>query len=313
MRFFDPESRPSEGWRAKVYEVIFETDTRAGFIFDIVLLLAILLSVVAVSLETVTYFELSHRQTLRAIEWVLTGLFTIEYILRLVCVKEARRYAFSLFGIIDLVSLLPTYLSLFVDSAQALQVVRAIRLLRVFRVFQLGQMVHEGSALMKGLYASRYKISVFLGTVMIVVVIQGALLYYLEHDQPDSGFTSIPRSVYWAIVTLTTVGYGDISPVTVPGQFIASLLMLLGYGIIAVPTGIVSAEVALTEMAARRETEHVVDIPASVPNSCVGPVPARLVVAGARNDRDVDGTTVWHEHEHEPEPKAEDPHPEPEP
>ncbi|MCA9696223.1 MAG: ion transporter, partial [Myxococcales bacterium] len=292
MRFFDPESRPAEGWRAKVYVVIFETETRAGWIFDAALLAAVLLSVVAISLETVAGVADHHRQALRTIEWVLTALFTIEYILRLVCVREAKRYALSFMGLVDLLSLLPTYLSLFFVDTQALQIIRALRLLRVFRVFQLGTMAEEGAGLYRGLLASRYKIAVFLGTVMIIVVIQGALLYYLEHDVND-GFSSIPRSVYWAVVTLTTVGYGDISPVTVGGQFIASILMLLGYGIIAVPTGIVSAEVALHEFAARAAEvghEPVVDLPALEPNACTGPVPRRLVVSGPRDDH---GQPAW--------------------
>jgi voltage-gated potassium channel len=281
VRFFDPESRPAGGWRAKVYTVIFETDTPGGMLFDVVLLVAILLSVIAISLETVNLFEERHRIGLRGIEWVLTGLFTVEYIMRLVVVREPKRYAFSLMGLVDLFSLLPTYLSLFFADAQALQLIRALRLLRVFRLFQLGPMAAEGGHLFQALIASRYKIAVFLGSVLIIVVIQGALLYFLEHDV-NEGFSSIPRSVYWAIVTLTTVGYGDISPVTVGGQFIASILMLLGYGIIAVPTGIVTAEVALGEFAHRRDElfgNHVV-LPAEDDKACAGSIPAAAIVSG---------------------------------
>lgn len=280
MRFFDPESRPEGGWRARVYSVIFETDTRAGLLFDIVLLVAILLSVVAISLETVTFFEHNHRRALRVIEWTLTAMFTVEYVMRLVVVREAKRYALSFMGIVDLLSLLPTYLSLFVfDDAQALQIVRALRLFRVFRVFQLGRMTTEGSSLIKALVSSRYKIAVFLGTLLIIVVIQGALLFYIEHDV-NEGFSSIPRAVYWAIVTLTTVGYGDISPVTVPGQFIASILMLLGYGIIAVPTGIVTAEIAVQEMHDRAASASEVIHPSQDEHRCAGAVPAATFVRG---------------------------------
>ncbi len=282
MSFFDPESVPREGWRARAYNIIYETDTRAGWLFDIGLLIAIVLSIIVISLETVTTIADHDRQALRTTEWVLTALFTVEYILRLVVVREPKRYMFSFMGIVDLASVLPTYFSLVFIDAQALQIIRALRLLRVFRLFQVGKMADEGTSLVRALAASRYKISVFLGTVLIIVVIQGALVYFIEH-QVNEGFSSIPRSIYWAIVTLTTVGYGDISPVTTPGQFIASILMLLGYGIIAVPTGIVSAEVALTELKrhTEREAERHVLLPASHPSACAGTVPAAAVVTGA--------------------------------
>ena len=265
--------------------MIFETDTRAGKVFDISLLAAIMLSVVAVSLETVPLFEHSHRRTLRGFEWVLTALFTAEYVLRLTVVREPKRYALSFMGMVDLLSLLPTYLSLFFADAQALQIIRALRLLRVFRVFQLGQMAAEGGSLFVALVAARYKIAVFLGTLLIVVVIQGALLYYVEHAV-NEGFSSIPRAVYWAIVTLTTVGYGDISPVTVPGQAIASLLMLLGYGIIAVPTGIVTAEVAISEMSARGVTLDPAPETTLASDACHGAPPAFAWVTGATSSGD---------------------------
>lgn len=319
MQFFDPESRPAGGWRAKGYAIIFETDTRSGFLFDILLLGAIMLSIVAISLETVNMFEERHRFTLRVIEWVLTGLFTVEYILRLVVVRESKRYALSFMGLVDLLALLPTYLSLFFDDTQALQIIRALRLLRVFRIFQLGTLQTEGRGLFAALIASRYKVAVFLGTVMIIVVIQGALLYYLEHDQ-NSGFSSIPRAVYWAIVTLTTVGYGDISPVTVGGQFIASILMLLGYGIIAVPTGIVTAEVTLNEFARRQEAlglDGQIELPPPSPGGCAGPVPEFAVVQGAM-DGGVstlsEGVRLVAQAEPAPEPEPPEPEPaEPEP
>jgi len=284
VRFFDPESRPKYGWRARGYAIIFETDTRAGMLFDITLLGVILLSIIVVSLETVQGLAASQVKSLRITEWVLTGLFTVEYIARIVVVKDKRRYVLSLMGLVDLIALLPTYLSLLFLDAQALQIIRALRLLRVFRVLELGPLADEGSSLVRALLASRHKIMVFMATMLIVVVIQGALLYFIEH-QINPGFSSIPRSIYWAIVTLTTVGYGDIAPVSVPGQFIASLLMLFGYGIIAVPTGIVGAEVALAELIRRRmgsEAEQVVlPSPAGVdPSNCAGGVPASAIVGG---------------------------------
>jgi voltage-gated potassium channel len=290
VSFFDPESEPREGWRARAYDIIFHTDTVPGRLFDFVLLALIMLSVVAVSLETVPGL-VAYKGMFRTIEWIVTGLFTIEYVLRLVIVREPKRYALSFMGLVDLVSLLPTYLSLVLVDAQALQVVRALRLLRVFRLFQLGKMTSEGNSLMRALSASRYKIGVFMVTMMIIVTIQGALVYFIEH-RINPGFSSIPRAVYWAVVTLTTVGYGDIAPQTVPGQFIAALLMLLGYGIIAVPTGIVTAEVALTEMAHRQhehelelEREAHVLLPANDPSTCAGVVPAAAVVHGGTDEQ----------------------------
>jgi voltage-gated potassium channel len=290
VSFFDPDSDPREGWRTRAYEIIFETDTVPGRLFDFILLGLILLSVVAVSLETVPGL-VEYKPTFRTIEWIVTGLFTIEYALRMIIVREPKRYALSFMGLVDLVSLLPSFLSLVLLDAQALQIVRALRLLRVFRLFQLGRMASEGSSLMRALSASRYKIGVFLVTMMIIVTIQGALVYFIEH-RVNPGFSSIPKAVYWAVVTLTTVGYGDISPQTVPGQFIASILMLLGYGIIAVPTGIVTAEVALNEMAHRQhehelelEREAHVLLPASDPSTCASVIPAAVVVYGGTDDR----------------------------
>jgi len=290
VSFFDPDSEPKEGWRARAYDIIFQTDTRAGQLFDLVLLAAILLSVVVVCLETVPTITTSQLRALLVIEWFLTGLFTIEYVMRLIVVREPKRFALSFMGLIDLVSLLPTYLALLLGQTQALHFLRVLRLLRVFRVFQLGKMAHEGTSLARALVASRYKIGVFLGTLLIVVVMQGALLYYLEHGVNEK-FSSIPRAIYWAIVTLTTVGYGDISPVTVGGQFIASLLMLLGYGIIAVPTGIVTAEVARSEGEKRRDrlVVHRVPRPNQLPNTCNDETPSAAIIAGAVDQ----GVTSW--------------------
>lgn len=289
MSFFDPDSEPKEGWRARAYDIIFQTDTRAGQIFDLVLLVAILVSVVVVCLETVPSMSAGQLLALHIVEWFLTGLFTIEYAMRLIVVREPRRFALSFMGLIDLISLLPTYIGL-LFGAQSLLMLRMLRLLRVFRVFQLGKMAKEGGSLARALVASRYKIGVFLGTLLIVVVLQGALLYFLEHDVNDK-FSSIPRSIYWAVVTLTTVGYGDISPVTVGGQFVASLLMLLGYGIIAVPTGIVTAEVARSELGKRPERQVVqrVTRPSQLPNTCADEDPTSAIIDGATDA----GITTW--------------------
>jgi voltage-gated potassium channel len=233
------ESRRS-AWRNRLEQIIFGVDTPAGRAFDIVLLVLILLSVTVVLLESVPALRREHASTLRLAEWSFTGLFTVEYVLRVVCTRNPLRYASSFLGIIDLLAVIPAYLSLILSGTQSLAVIRALRLLRTFRVLKLTHYVGEGRTLLRALRASRPKITVFLVTVVIIVVIVGALMYLIEGEA--RGFTSIPLSMYWAIVTLTTVGYGDLAPRTVPGRMLASLLMILGYGIIAVPTGIVSAE-----------------------------------------------------------------------
>lgn len=233
------ESRRS-AWRNRLEQIIFGVDTPAGRAFDIVLLVLILLSVTVVLLESVPALRREHASTLRLAEWSFTGLFTVEYVLRVVCTRNPLRYASSFLGIIDLLAVIPAYLSLILSGTQSLAVIRALRLLRAFRVLKLTHYVGEGRTLLRALRASRPKITVFLVTVVIIVVIVGALMYLIEGEA--RGFTSIPLSMYWAIVTLTTVGYGDLAPRTVPGRMLASLLMILGYGIIAVPTGIVSAE-----------------------------------------------------------------------
>jgi voltage-gated potassium channel len=229
-----------EGWRARLHEIIFEADTPAGKTFDVGLLVLIGISLVAISLESIDSFAERHGPLLRQLEWIVTGLFTIEYVLRLLSVRSPIRYARSFFGVVDLLAVLPSYLSLFLPGAQELLVVRSLRLLRIFRVFKLAHFIDEAEVLLNALRASRAKITVFLGTVTSVVMIMGALMHLIEG--PENGFTSIPRSMYWAVVTMTTVGYGDISPNTVLGQLLASMLMIMGYGVIAVPTGIVSAE-----------------------------------------------------------------------
>jgi voltage-gated potassium channel len=236
------EEKPFDPKRRRLYEIIFESDTPAGKLFDVILLGAIVLSVLAVLLESVQSIRQDFGQYLYAVEWIFTILFSIEYILRLVSVRRPQRYALSFFGVIDLLATIPTYLSLFFVGAQSLLVLRIFRLLRVFRVFKLTRYLSEAGILMVALRASRHKITVFLGTILAVVVTMGSLMYLIEG--PGSGFTSIPKGIYWAIVTLTTVGYGDISPQTVLGQAIASFVMIMGYGIIAVPTGIVTVEIA---------------------------------------------------------------------
>jgi voltage-gated potassium channel len=238
-------------WRARLHEIIFEADTAAGRAFDMGLLVSILVSVLAVMLESVTAIRREYGGVLRAVEWAITVVFTGEYVLRLVAVDRPWRYARSFFGVIDLLAVAPTYLALVLPEAQPLIVIRAIRLLRVFRIFKLAHFVGEGQQLIQALRASRRKITVFLGGIVTLVVIAGALMYVVEGEK--HGFTSIPTSMYWAVVTMTTVGYGDLAPRTPLGQLLASLLMILGYGIIAVPTGIVSVELAHADHAVSRQ------------------------------------------------------------
>ena len=231
---------PRSNFRKQLHRIIFEADTPLGKAFDVGLLLSIVASVVAVCMESVKPIRERYQTELHAIEWFLTIAFTIEYLLRLYCVEKPMRYAKSFFGVVDLLAILPTYLSLFFAGTQSLMVIRALRLLRVFRVFKLGHFVKEADVLLAAMAASRRKILVFLGAVLSLTFIMGTLMYMVEGE--ETGFTSIPNSVYWAIVTMTTVGYGDIAPATVLGKFIASFMMIIGYGIIAVPTGIVSVE-----------------------------------------------------------------------
>ena len=236
------DDRPTDdqpAWKRRLYCVIFESKTPGGKAFDVSLLIAIGLSVTVVMLESVKSVQAEHALLLRALEWIFTGLFTIEYIARLLCVRRAWQYAFSFYGFIDLVAILPSYINLF-TSANYVMVVRVLRLLRVFRVLKLAHFLEETDTLVTALRASRRKITVFIFTVVAVVIVMGTLMYLIEGEA--YGFTSIPQSVYWAIVTLTTVGYGDITPHTPLGQLIASLIMVMGYGIIAVPTGIFSME-----------------------------------------------------------------------
>ena len=231
----------------KLYIIIFQANTRAGRAFDIALLWLILISITCIFLETLPNLSENYLESLYKIEWVITVLFTIEYITRISIVKNKLKYLKSFFGIIDLLAILPAYLSIFIAGSQFALILRIFRLLRVFRILNLGKYVGESYSLLNALKASRYKITVFLEAVLVVVVIVGTLMYLIEGE--TSGFDSIPASVYWAIVTLTTVGFGDITPITPLGRVVASLLMLLGYGVIAVPTGIVSSELARTRSA----------------------------------------------------------------
>ncbi len=238
--------KPLRGWRLRLYTVIFEADTRAGRLFDQWLIAAILLSVAVVVADSVQPLHARHGREFHAIEWAFTVLFTIEYLARLSCVQHPWRYATSFFGIVDLLSVLPTYLALLFPEAHALLDVRALRLLRIFRILKLTAYVWEYQALGRAFMASRRKILVFLSAVMMIVLVMGTLMYVVEG--PENGFTSIPTSVYWAITTMTTVGFGDITPRTDLGRVVASFMMLLGWGTLAVPTGIVTSELTARRM-----------------------------------------------------------------
>ena len=232
--------KPDSGWRLRLYRIVFESDTPAGRVFDLVLIAAILISVGVVVADSMASVGRRHRNVFEVLEWGFTLLFTIEYVARLLCVRYPMRYARSLFGIIDLVAVLPTYLAFFFPDLHALIDVRILRLLRIFRILKMGAYIAEYSALGSALAASRRKIFLFLSFVVLVVLVMGTLMYVIEG--PENGFTSIPVGMYWAVVTMTTVGFGDITPKTDLGRLIASFQMLLGWGILAVPTGIVSAE-----------------------------------------------------------------------
>jgi len=254
------DSRPSrsQSWRDRWHEVIFEADTPAGKLFDVILLIAILLSVLVVMCESVRSIREANSQLLIGAEWFFTVLFTVEYAARIACTRRPLRYVFSFYGVVDLLAILPTYLIALPwiegsGGAQRLAVIRALRLLRAFRIFKLAHMLSEATALRQAIWAARAKIAVFISFVLIAVVIVGSAMHVLEGADPSddspaisSGFDSIPESMYWAVVTMTTVGYGDISPSTPTGKALAACMMLLGYCLIIVPTGIVSAELAHT-------------------------------------------------------------------
>ncbi|AOR25480.1 potassium voltage-gated channel, subfamily KQT [Formosa sp. Hel3_A1_48] len=241
-----PNQKKEPSWKNKLHEIIYEADTPSGKLFDVVLLIFILLSIVLVMLESVDYIGNKYYGILNILEWIITILFTFEYIARIICVKKPKAYIFSFYGIIDFLSTIPKYLSLFFVGTHSLVAIRALRLLRVFRILKLTRYIGESTNFGRALKRSRVKVAVFLSFVLVLCIILGTVMYLIEGDK-DSGFSSIPRSVYWAIVTLTTVGYGDIAPVSALGQSIASLIMILGYGIIAIPTGIVTSEMTKSE------------------------------------------------------------------
>ncbi|MEZ4281420.1 MAG: ion transporter [Myxococcota bacterium] len=241
MTKLEPAGDPGS-LRFGAYHVIFESEPGWGRVFDAVLIAAILASVLAVLLESVPEIRLRHAGVLVACEWLFTALFTVEYVARLACLRNPGAYARSFFGVVDVLSVLPAYLSLVLPGGHFLTVVRILRVIRVFRVFKLARYTSEANVLLSALNASRFKISVFLVAIVSIVVVVGSLMYMIEG--PEHGFTSIPSGIYWAIVTLTTVGFGDITPQTALGRTLASIVMIMGYGIIAVPTGIITAEIA---------------------------------------------------------------------
>jgi voltage-gated potassium channel len=227
--------------RNRIYEIIFGTDTRAGKTFDVILLWMIILSVTAVVLESVSSFRVAYHEVFISTEWFFTIVFTLEYVLRIYSSPRPLKYMSSFYGVIDLLAILPTYLGLIFDQTTFLLTFRALRLLRMFRVLKLGRYIKEAGILVRALQQSIHKIVVFFGVVLTLVLILGSIMYLVEGE--ENGFTSIPQSIYWAIVTITTVGYGDIAPVTVLGKILASIAMLTGYSIIAVPTGILTVEI----------------------------------------------------------------------
>ncbi|HBA67364.1 MAG TPA: ion transporter [Methylococcaceae bacterium] len=243
------EESPTSAWQQTLNRIIFGAETKAGKAFDVVLIIMILLSIITVMLDSVEAIRNQYRQLLYLSEWFFTLLFTLEYILRLLSVRRPMLYARSFFGFVDLLSILPTYLGLLIPGVEYILTLRILRLLRIFRVLKLSEYMREANVLLIALNNSFRKIAVFLYTVLTLVVVFGALMYIVEGS--EVGFTSIPKSVYWTIVTITTVGYGDISPQTALGQLLASTIMIMGYGIIAVPTGIYSAELIKSHKAVK--------------------------------------------------------------
>lgn len=248
----DDLGKPLSGWRLRLYTIIFEADTRAGRLFDQALILTILTSIAVVMADSMQTVAATWRPVFSSLEWLFTAAFTVEYLARLACVRHPWRYATSFYGVIDLLALLPTYIALLVPEAQALLDVRVLRLLRVFRIFKLTAYVNEYQGLGRALRASGRKILVFLSVVLMIVLVMGTLMYVVEG--PANGFTSIPTAVYWAITTMTTVGFGDITPKTDLGRLISSAMMLLGWGTLAVPTGIVTSEMTAQRMVASPTT-----------------------------------------------------------
>tara|TARA_R110001583_G_scaffold67308_3_gene192565 strand:+ start:22358 stop:23191 length:834 start_codon:yes stop_codon:yes gene_type:complete len=250
----ETEKPNKNNWKNKLHEIIYEADTPAGKWFDIILILTIILSIVLVMLESVESFDNKYHNFLNNSEWIITILFSIEYIARIISIKKPTSYIFSFYGIIDFLATIPKYLSIIFIGTHALVALRALRLLRVFRILKLARYLGASKTLISALNASKIKILVFLFSVVVLTIILGTIMYLIEG--PENGFTSIPHSMYWAIVTLTTVGYGDLAPHTPFGQFIASIVMILGYGIIAVPTGIVTSELTRAETKVATNTQH---------------------------------------------------------
>ena len=239
------KTQPKPGWKSKIHEIIYEADTPAGKFFDVALLVVIIISIILVMLESVDSINVRYYWHFYIAEWIITFLFTVEYILRIIAIKRPKNYIFSFYGIVDLLSTIPTYIAFIFGGHNLLFAVRALRLLRVFRILKITRYVGESNRLLLALRNSRPKIIVFLFAVLIICVIMGTVMHLVEG--PKSGFDNIPISIYWAIVTLTTVGFGDLYPVTPFGQVIASFIMIVGYGIIAVPTGIVTSEISRTQ------------------------------------------------------------------
>ena len=240
LRNLKDKEVPLKPWQLKIKSVIYGTDTWQGKLFDILLLVFILASILVIMLESVSFLKVKYFNSFLIVEYIITGLFTAEYILRIISLKKPFKYIFSFYGLIDLLSILPTYLSLIITGTKPLTVIRALRFLRIFRILEMSNYTAGSNTITKALYDSRHKIIVFILSVLTIVIVLGAIMYSIE--SAESGFTSIPRSIYWAIITITTVGYGDIAPATPLGQAIASFIMLIGYSIIAIPTGIVSAQ-----------------------------------------------------------------------
>lgn len=251
-----PTKKNNNHWKIQLHEIIFEADTKEGKLFDITLIIVILCSILLVMLESVDSINQKYNPLFNILEWIITVFFTIEYFARIISIKKPSKYIFSFYGIVDLLSTIPKYLAVFLGGgAHTLIALRALRLLRIFRILKLTRYLGASQQLSKAIRASRGKILVFVTSILILTIILGTIMYLVESD--ESGFNSIPRSMYWAIITLTTVGYGDITPHSAIGQFIASVVMILGYGIIAVPTGIVTSELTKSEMESIEDnTQH---------------------------------------------------------
>lgn len=243
-------SHPSKGWRKQLFIIIFGAETKWGKFFDVLLIAAISLSVLVVMLDSIATLNAAYGELFKTAEWIFTILFTVEYLIRIIAVKDPKKYIFSFFGVIDFLAIIPTYISIFLPGTEYLLAIRVLRILRVFRVLKLVKYLNEAEYISQALIASRRKITVFLFAVIMLAIFAGSLLYVVEGQ--ENGFTSIPTSIYWAIVTLSTVGFGDITPMTTLGKFIAAIIMVLGYGIIAVPTGIVSYEMARAQTTPRK-------------------------------------------------------------